>query len=831
MSSTGARPSTEPPLTPRYQPLVIVFLAVVGGILIDRYVPLSIGFWGILGVSAFAAWWFLRRKNWDRPAGAAILCAVAALAGVWHHCRWCLFADDDLGNYAQTAKQPGCLQARVLRGPRPLPPPPTDTVFPVYFEPGYRLQVEALALRDRVEWIPISGRVDLVVRGETPPAVEAGDRIRIFGQLSAPSPAMNPGEFDRAAYARSRRVRAQIQSQMPACLSVLPSGGSWNPIRLLERLRRRSAEVLESRLAPRQSELAAAILLGEREQLDFQRTGAFMTTGTIHLLSISGLHVGILAGLLLWLMRRCPLPRGLGLVLVAAVTGAYALLVDVEPPVVRATVLVLLTCASLWLYRPLFSYNTLAAAALVVLTLNPSDLFHVGAQLSFLSVGAIIWVQQRRNASPRMSTLQEMIERNLPPVSRLFHRGIRCFGNIFLVGGVLWLMVTPLVMSSFHVCSPVALVLSPILWIPMTLGLLSGFLLLFCHACFPPLAGVCAEFCNLNLWAIEGAVRLAQRLPLSHSWVAGPPGWWLAGFYGAIFLAVVLPRRPPRRWCIALLSTWIAVGMAASLASKKDAPLQCTFLAVGHGTAVVVELPDERTLLYDAGQLGAPHRAANVVSGFLWSRGITHLDAVVLSHPDADHYNALPTLADRFSVGVVYVSPIMFEGPSSTLHALHDYLERRGVPIRKIWAGDRLDGGSACRLEVLHPPRRCLPTDDNANSIVLEVDYQGRRLLLPGDLEPPGLETLLNDPPVDCSVLMAPHHGSKKSNSPPLARWCRPRWVVLSGDGRWSTAEIDVTYRAVGGQTLHTSRSGAIQFFFRPEGTQIKTFRFGLNSF
>jgi competence protein ComEC len=489
MSSPGDRQSAEPRLAPRYQPLVIILTAVASGILVDRYVPLAVGVWAILGMMAFATWWFLRWMHCNRWAGAAVLCASAALAGAWHHCQWSLFPEDDLGNYASPQRQPVYLEARVLRGPRPLPPPPADAVFPAHFEPGYRLQVEALALRDRANWITVSGRADLVVLGKNAPAVESGDRIRVFGQLAAPTSARNPGEFDRADFARSRRVRAWIQSETPRCLTVLERGTCWNPIRLLERFRHQSAEVLDHRLWPDQAELASAILLGEREQLDFQRTEAFMATGTVHVLSISGLHVGILAGVLLWLMRRAPLLRSLGLTLVAAVTGAYALLVDVEPPVVRATALVLLTCFSLWLCRPLFSFNTLAAAALVVLALNPSDLFHVGAQLSFLSVAVMIWIEQRFRESPRKSVLQKMTERHLSLIIRLSRRYAVNVWRLTLVGIALWLVTTPLVMAQFHLISPIALALNVILWIPMTFGLFCGFLLLFCNTFFPPLAG------------------------------------------------------------------------------------------------------------------------------------------------------------------------------------------------------------------------------------------------------------------------------------------------------------------------------------------------------
>jgi competence protein ComEC len=100
---------------------------------------------------------------------------------------------------------------------------------------------------------------------------------------------------------------------------------------------------------------------------------------------------------------------------------------------------------------------------------------------------------------------------------------------------------------------------------------------------------------------------------------------------------------------------------------------------------------------------------------------------------------------------------------------------------------------------------------DNSNSLVLAVDGFGRRILLTGDLEASGLEDLLAEEPLRCDVLMAPHHGSRQSNSPELAAWCRPRWVVFSGDGRWNVPEINATYQAVGSRVLHTYQSGAIQ--------------------
>jgi competence protein ComEC len=245
---------------------------------------------------------------------------------------------------------------------------------------------------------------------------------------------------------------------------------------------------------------------------------------------------------------------------------------------------------------------------------------------------------------------------------------------------------------------------------------------------------------------------------------------------------------------------------------------------MGHGCAVFVESPSGRTMLYDAGQMGAPATGARTISEFLWDRGLTHLDAVVLSHPDIDHYDALPALLEKFSVGAVYVSPVMFAKENRTIKALRQAIEQHGVPVHEVRAGDRLWADDVCSVEVLHPPDRGIAASGNANSLVVAVEYRGRRIVLPGDLESPGLDDMLAGKPRPCEVLMAPHHGSRKSNSPGLAAWCKPRWVVFSGDGRWNLPEIDAVYRAVGGQSLQTHDCGAIRVQIDGRGVRVSQF-------
>jgi len=239
---------------------------------------------------------------------------------------------------------------------------------------------------------------------------------------------------------------------------------------------------------------------------------------------------------------------------------------------------------------------------------------------------------------------------------------------------------------------------------------------------------------------------------------------------------------------------------------------------------VLLELPSGQTILYDAGQFDAPVIGSRTIAECLWQHGMTRLDAVVLSHPDLDHYNALPGLLDKFSVGALYVSSLMFEKQNQAVAALRKAIDRHGIAVREVRSGDRLRTGSGCAIEVLHPPRFGVLGSDNANSVVLAVDYCGREILLPGDLESPGLDDLLAEEPRRCDVLLAPHHGSRQSNSPELAKWCMPAWVVISGDGRWSLSEIEATYRAVGARVLHTSNSGAIAVQITAKGIQVSPF-------
>jgi competence protein ComEC len=321
----------------------------------------------------------------------------------------------------------------------------------------------------------------------------------------------------------------------------------------------------------------------------------------------------------------------------------------------------------------------------------------------------------------------------------------------------------------------------------------------------------------------------------------------VAVFYVALGLFAAVPALRPRKlWLLALPAMWFAVALLLAspfaksqlavsprrvdaAVNHREPPLACSFVAVGHGIACVIELPDGQTILYDCGKLGSPFGAVRPTSAVLWSRGVRHLDAIVVSHADSDHFSGIPELLDRFSVGAIYVSPVMFETPQPAVAELAADIQKSGVPLRTIHAGDRLGNSLGVRLEVLHPPRKGVIGSDNANSILLLVEYAGRRLLLTGDLESPGLDDVLAEEPLDCDVVLAPHHGSARSNPTGFSLWSTPEHVIISG-GRNVEDIPDIesvkdAYRARGAEVYHTAEDGLVRVELTESGVAATTFR------
>lgn len=761
----------------------------------------------------------LLKQGRGQRTALLLFLAIVGLGGGWHHLRWHYFEHNHLARFASEVPQPVCLEAVALDRIKWSPAPPTNPLRALPVGPRSEIRVRVTRVRDGREWRDVTGTCKLRVDGELRD-VMAGDELKIFALMGTLTPALNPGEYDWQLSERGAGRHCEIYCKSPACITVTRTESDWAVGRWLHNLGRRCERRLATYLRPGQRDLAQAILLGARERLNSNTYEDFIRTGTIHLLVVSGLHVGLLA-LAIWaIVCTGLLPRQTGLVLTACLVVGYAFVSGGRPPVMRASVIVVLTLASYALGRRVSPVNLLSTAVIVVLAMNPTELFRSGTQLSFLCVATLAAYGTLFQREKVIDPLTRLIRETRPPLQKALRWLLTNIKHTAFASLAIWLIVAPLVAYHFHITSPVSIIITPLLWPLIAIALISGFAISFVAWLVPPLASLLGEICSFSLWLSETIVTSSRHWEWGNFYLSGPPGWWVLVLYAGLLLsALVFWQRVRWTWQLSLLASWCAVGLVATAAHRDGEELRCTFLSVGHGTCVVMELPGGETLLYDAGSLGSPDRAARTIASYLWSRGITRLDGIVLSHADVDHYNALPGLIERFDVANVYVSPLMFDpwitdGQLDAPNYLKQTLEAEKVPLHTIWINDRLRTSSdEVEIEVLHPPRSGVAGRDNANSLLLAVRYAGHSILLPGDLEAPGIEAVTAERPQAFDVLLAPHHGSRNSDPPGFAAWCTPRWVVVSGPRESVDQEFTAqSYRDVGADVLHTANVGAVEF-------------------
>ncbi len=812
--------TSDKPKTPRFRvpPLVVPASALAAGIVLDRSrgEPLVTADWAWLALFAAGVAVTFRRRTQLVPS--LLILAWLSLGAAWHHAHWFDRAPDDLSRSVPDNAPP---RPAWIKG---------ILVDPPIFRPGdrpddsgqTRAMVDVEAVREGPGWRGASGRLMVRIRGDASQLVP-GVAVQAAGALGQIEPAKNPGEFDARDYYRSQGIRLNLSVEAPMAIWSDPDrpGSAW--LRWLGRMKVWSYDRLISGLPASTAPLAAALLLGRRDLVDPDTNDAFARTGTTHLLAISGLHLQVLAVAVGLALRLAGLRRRAVFGGVAGATIGYALLVGLAPSVVRSAAMTCAVCLAGLRSRPTLPSNILAIAALATLALDPSDLFDVGCQLSFLAVAAIVWVVPLaktllvREADP-LDALEAYYESGAWRLLRRFRTGLL---DGIRLSAVVWVVGLPLVLLRFHMVAPIGILLN-IPLIPITsLALLAAGMTLALSAVWAPLGVPTGLLCGVLLNLTERLVAFGAAVPYGHWFDPGPTEWWVVGSYVLLSIAVVGQRAAVagRAWLWGALGLWCVVGLPISAESQRPRRLEAQALAVGHGLAVVIQSPEGSRYLYDCGKLGDPRVGRRIVAPALWSRGIRRLDAVILSHADSDHYNGLPDLLDRVRVGEVWMPPGFGGEENPGAIELLDLLKRKGIPLRVVKAGDsgRIDSTSTWRS--LHPPQGWGEgTSDNARSLVLEVASGGRKLLLTGDLEKSGLPELvaLPSPPDGYDAMLAPHHGGRTANPGWLYDWARPGIVVASQRALSATSRDALSGLAV--DLFRTWQRGAVTLTWGASG-------------
>lgn len=705
---------------------------------------------------------------------------------------------------------------------------------------------------------PASGLVRLTWRQPDMPVLQ-GDLIEYHGRLHAPHGLNNPGGFEFGAYLAGQGIVAVSSFSGPGHLRRLESGRDswrWAPWAMIDSWRLLVQQAAEASLDQPMRGLFLGIILGEQHELPARTRDAFMTTGTVHILSISGSHLGLIALLTFVavraLCRTLPIRwtlclndlrltgTRLAILTTVPIVLTYAFLAGAEVATRRALVMVLAFLFASWSGRDKPLLPILSLTALSMLLVNPHALFDVSFQLSFLSVLAIALYLSLRADDPDPGSLSFDTAAGVPlrPFQPPWGGMRQWLVHSLLLSLAITLVTLPLVARYFHQfawISPFAnLIIVPLAgFLVVPIGLTSAFWLLAAGGESLPLV----QLNEVVLRLLTETTELWARIPFVDRHVAAPSLLMLFTYYALLALAVRPTLRFPTRLATmgsltAVLFWWALSPAAAPLPDQ----MRVTFLDVGQGDATVIQMPGGQTTVIDGGgRYGQFDLGASVVGPYLWDQGIHRIDHLIGTHPQLDHIGGIPWLIRHFEIGRYWGNGVpRIEG---FYQDLQQALSEKGLTEHVPAAGEIVAAEAGCSLSIASP----MPSEItsvgvgwsphsgsslNNLSVAARLDCGRAAFLFAADLERPGLARLVRQglaPPTP--VVKVPHHGAASSLDLGWIRATAPEIAVVSV-GRYNPyhhphPQVLASYQEQGSRLFRTDQDGSVTIAGSPRSQDL----------
>jgi len=647
-----------------------------------------------------------------------------------------------------------------------------------------------------------------------------GERIAADARLHRPRNQHNPSGFDFAAWCFDRHI-----ALLGAAHGEVRRVSS--EVTRLEYVRQKIRQSLAG-LPDEKGGVIRALLLGERSDIPERVYAAFAATGAAHLLAISGLHIGLVAGMgfvLCWfvLTRReawiVRLPvRGLSLLAGVLLAMLYAQLADWPLPTQRAALMLAGAALAWWLRARVAPLNVLLAALMLILLVDSSAVVSLSLWLSFTATaGILLWAGRDAHAGHEQNQREQGLQISGISPAPAWLGWLRGLFMVTLVASIVTLPLAADVFGRLPVYSlPANLLATPLYTLfvlPLSLfaALLSA---LGLHAAAMPvfsLAGLCIELGNTALSGIcewPGGMLWLTAIPL-----------WLSALYALGMLAVfALLMQRKRVAGVAVLSLTLMGYAAMGLQERGIEQARMIVWDIGQGAATSLILPGGKVMVIDvAGRFGSRFNAGTSMAEGLRGLGLTHIDVLLISHNQADHVGGAFSLLHRVNrISELWLADVPENRESKRIKALQHQVFARGGVVRWLSRGDDVAFAGA-EGEVLWPPQAYAPANVNDDSLVLHLRLPtGQRLLFGGDIEAPVEAALLSEhrQALRTDIMLMPHHGSASSSTQAFVAATRPSLVIAqtgyANRYGFPHPNVEKRYRAIGADVMNTADGAVI---------------------
>jgi len=560
--------------------------------------------------------------------------------------------------------------------------------------------------------------------------------------------------------------------------------------------------------SPEQRGVVQSLMMGYREDLPKSLRKDFAATGTVHIFAISGSHVAMVTALIAGLLRALGLPLTRWFPILAPLLVVYTITTGAAVSAVRSCVMAILMLAAPFAKRRPDSVSSLCAAAIVILVAAPAQLGDLGFLLSFTAVAGLLAIPPVLDAAlaPWLRRDEWRLPGEEAPVGRRLREaawfGVRGF-NVTLGA---WIATAPLTAYFFNLVSPVALAMNLLVVPAAFVILLAGALSLICA----PLGDFLATTFNHAAWATSSfltwCIAWAADVPGGHWFVRTPPGAGIMAGYLVLAATATMARRARGALAAGLL---VLAALTLGWGAREAARCRISVLDVGEGSAALVKARGAHFLVDAGSEFRAPETVRQ-----LRAEGVDRLDALILTHADAQHVGAAVRLLGEMPVRELWVPAVLWPSPGmkKTLRAA----EAAGVPLRRLRAGDAGDWPGGLRWEALWPPEKMAAACADDAALAVRVARGGAAVLLAGDLGAAQEEALAGGGAgVAAGVLVVGRHGDAAATSVAWLDAVRPAAAIVSSgehaDSRHPDESTLARLERRGIPVWRTDRQGAIQ--------------------
>ena len=742
-------------------------------------------------------------------------------------------APDNISNFVADEKVLADIQGIVLTTPKPEDTDAWQFSRFSWTEPGSSFYLKLENIKTNSGWQKVTGTVRVQLSGSADD-IKPGDSIRAFCWLSRFSPPLNPGQFDVKKYLARRRVLLAATISSRDGIEIIKSSRPAVFLRVRNRLRTIAAQALFGQTLPRENAnpLLAALLLGERTDLNPVIYEAFRKTNLAHFICLSGMHMGILAAFVWFLCKTAGLTKRPRAFVCIIVITLYVLVVPPRAATLRAAVICSFFCISVIVRQRPNPLNTLSFAAIVLLLIRPMDLFNAGFQLSYTTVlGILLFERHIRNSLFEMTIDRIKLFRKDSSelvFSMVWLRVITIFiVELLAVGLSAWLGGAGVLLFHFGTITPSAF-LWTVLAFPLVLGILIlGFLKILLAALLPTLSlliGILAtSLADFFAWFVTfiaafGTLRIT----------VGKVSIILILLYYCFLLIIRFGRfrkYPLKKTFFTAMAAVIILSIGfIKYRTTHRRGLELTCLSVGHGQAVFIAMPGNKNFLLDAGSLSIKNPGQRIVLPFLNQKGISHLDAIILSHDDIDHLNAVPEIVSQCKVDGIYVNSAFLQNANtfSTAGFLRNSLNNCGHQLKLL--DDSFQIQQNPKIRFLWPdPNICSGNtiSDNDKSLVILFEFAGKKILLCSDIEVFAQSNILSAyPNLKADLIVMPHHGSTRNLLDSFIERLDPHIVIIS----CSRSRYEKAFRPKENVTaFYTPIDGAVTVKIKADGEIVAT--------